>query len=41
VVSRAIDANGTIQPTAEERSRRLASGREDNTQWVREIEVVV
>jgi DMSO/TMAO reductase YedYZ molybdopterin-dependent catalytic subunit len=39
LVSRAIDANGAIQPTAEERSRHLASGREDNTQWVRQIEV--
>ena len=39
VVSRAIDANGVVQPTAEERSKRLASGREDNTRWVREIEV--
>jgi len=40
VVSRAIDANGVIQPTAEQRRQRIASGREDNTQWVREIEVV-
>ena len=40
VVSRAIDATGAIQPTEEERRKRLASGREDNTQWVREIEVV-
>ncbi len=39
VVSRAIDANGAIQPTDEERRTRLASGREDSTQWVREIEV--
>jgi DMSO/TMAO reductase YedYZ molybdopterin-dependent catalytic subunit len=39
VVSRAIDTNGAVQPTAEERRRHLASGREDNTQWVREIEV--
>jgi DMSO/TMAO reductase YedYZ molybdopterin-dependent catalytic subunit len=37
VVSRAIDASGAIQPTEDERRRRLASGREDNTQWVREI----
>lgn len=37
VVSRAVDATGMVQPTDEERRRRLASGREDNTQWVREI----
>jgi len=37
VVSRAVDANGAIQPTDEERRTRIASGREDNTQWVREI----
>jgi hypothetical protein len=37
VVSRAIDRSGAIQPTEEERRKRLASGREDNTQWVREI----
>ena len=35
VVSRAIDAEGAAQPIAEERRTRLASGREDNTQWVR------
>lgn len=40
VVSRAIDAKGAVQPTSEERRQRLASGREDNAQWVREIEVV-
>ena len=40
VVSRAVDAKGAVQPTDEERRQRLASGREDNTQWVREIEVV-
>ena len=40
VVSRAMDANGAMQPTAAERSQRLASGREDNTLWVREFEVV-
>lgn len=39
VVSRAIDAKGLIQPTDDERRRSIASGREDNTQWVREIEV--
>jgi len=37
VVSRAIDANGAVQPTAEERRTRLASGREDNAQWAREF----
>jgi len=37
VVSRAIDANGVVQPTDEERRKRLASGREDSAQWVREI----
>ena len=40
VVSRAIDAEGAAQPIAEERRTRLASGREDNAQWVREIEVL-
>jgi DMSO/TMAO reductase YedYZ molybdopterin-dependent catalytic subunit len=40
VVSRAIDANGVVQPTDEERRKRLASGREDNAQWVREFLVV-
>ena len=39
VVSRAIDAKGVIQPTEDERKTRLASGREDNAQWVREIKV--
>ncbi len=39
VVSRAIDAKGVIQPTEDERKTRLASGREDNAQWVREITV--
>lgn len=39
VVSRAIDANGTVQPTEQERRARLASGREDNAQWTREIDV--
>ncbi|MGE3889885.1 MAG: molybdopterin-dependent oxidoreductase, partial [Vicinamibacterales bacterium] len=37
VVSRAIDANGVVQPTAEERRKGLASGREDNAQWAREF----
>jgi DMSO/TMAO reductase YedYZ molybdopterin-dependent catalytic subunit len=39
LVSRAVDTSGTIQPTDEERRQRLASGREDNSQWVREIVV--
>ncbi|MDH4063722.1 MAG: molybdopterin-dependent oxidoreductase [Acidobacteriota bacterium] len=39
VVSRAIDADGRAQPTDEERRRRLASGREDNAQWLREFRV--
>ena len=39
LVSRAIDAKGVMQPTEEERKLRLASGREDNAQWVREIKV--
>jgi DMSO/TMAO reductase YedYZ molybdopterin-dependent catalytic subunit len=40
VVSRATDVNGTQQPTAEERRTRIASGREDFSMWVREIEVM-
>ncbi|HUU34307.1 MAG TPA: molybdopterin-dependent oxidoreductase [Vicinamibacterales bacterium] len=39
VVSRAIDGNGTVQPTSDERRAEIASGREDNSQWVREIRV--
>jgi DMSO/TMAO reductase YedYZ molybdopterin-dependent catalytic subunit len=39
VVSRAIDAAGKVQPTADERKAEIASGREDNSQWVREIRV--
>lgn len=39
VVSRAVDANGALQPTAEERRQSIASGREDNSLWVREFEV--
>jgi DMSO/TMAO reductase YedYZ molybdopterin-dependent catalytic subunit len=39
VVSRAIDANGKVQPTKAERDAEIASGREDNSQWVREIRV--
>jgi DMSO/TMAO reductase YedYZ molybdopterin-dependent catalytic subunit len=40
LVSRAIDANGTIQPTVEERKKKIASGREDNAQWPRPITIV-
>jgi DMSO/TMAO reductase YedYZ molybdopterin-dependent catalytic subunit len=39
VVSRAIDTEGAVQPTADDRRKRLASGREDNTLWPREIVV--
>ena len=39
LVSRAIDANGTVQPTKAERDAEIASGREDNAQWTREIRV--
>ena len=37
LVSRAIDANGTIQPTEDELKKRIASGRENNSQWPRPI----
>ena len=37
VVSRATDANGKQQPTAEERRNLIASGREDFSMWTREI----
>ncbi len=39
VVSRAIDAAGKVQPTEAERRAEIASGREDNSQWTREIRV--
>ncbi len=39
LVSRAIDANGRVQPTKAERDAEIASGREDNSQWAREIRV--
>ena len=39
LVSRAIDANGKVQPTKAERDAEIASGREDNSQWPREIRV--
>lgn len=41
VVSRAIDAHGRVQPTKAERDAEIASGREDNSQWTREIRVDV
>jgi len=37
VVSRAINARGEIQPTRDEWRKRLASNREDNTQWPRSV----
>lgn len=37
VVSRAINARGEIQPTREELRKRLASNREDNSQWPRPV----
>ncbi len=39
VVSRAADADGNLQPTEEEREKHIASGREDNSLWVREFVV--
>jgi DMSO/TMAO reductase YedYZ molybdopterin-dependent catalytic subunit len=39
LVSRAIDVNGKVQPTKAERDAEIASGREDNSQWPREIRV--
>lgn len=39
LVSRATDASGRRQPTADERSRLIASGREENSLWSREIQV--
>jgi DMSO/TMAO reductase YedYZ molybdopterin-dependent catalytic subunit len=39
LVSRAIDAHGKVQPTKAERDAEIASGREDNSQWTREIRV--
>ena len=39
LVSRAIDVNGSVQPTKAERDAEIASGREDNAQWTREIRV--
>ncbi len=39
VVSRAIDASGKVQPTKAERDAEIASGREDNSQWTRQIRI--
>jgi DMSO/TMAO reductase YedYZ molybdopterin-dependent catalytic subunit len=39
VHSRATDANGKMQATAEERRKSIASGREDFSIWTREITV--
>jgi DMSO/TMAO reductase YedYZ molybdopterin-dependent catalytic subunit len=39
VHSRATDTNGRMQPTPEERRKRIASGREDFAIWTREIAV--
>lgn len=39
VVSRAIDAAGKVQPIDEERRAEIASGREDNSQWTREMRI--
>jgi DMSO/TMAO reductase YedYZ molybdopterin-dependent catalytic subunit len=37
LVSRATDVNGRMQPTAEERRKSIASGREDFSMWMREV----
>jgi hypothetical protein len=37
LVARAVNADGEIQPTREELRKSLASNREDNSQWPREI----
>jgi DMSO/TMAO reductase YedYZ molybdopterin-dependent catalytic subunit len=37
LVSRAVNAAGEIQPTADELRKKLASNREDNSQWPRPI----
>jgi DMSO/TMAO reductase YedYZ molybdopterin-dependent catalytic subunit len=39
LASRATDVNGRVQPTAEERRKSIASGREDFSIWIREISV--
>ncbi len=40
LVSRAIDADGRIQPTAAERRASIRSNREDNSQWPRQVLVI-
>jgi DMSO/TMAO reductase YedYZ molybdopterin-dependent catalytic subunit len=37
LVSRAVSADGEIQPTRDEWRERVASNREDNSQWIRPI----
>lgn len=37
LAARAVSADGEIQPTREEWRKRLASNREDNSQWIRPI----
>jgi DMSO/TMAO reductase YedYZ molybdopterin-dependent catalytic subunit len=39
LVSRARDAQGALQPTSTERQAEIASGREDNSLWPREIRI--
>lgn len=39
LVSRAIDGDGRVQPTTDQRNAEIASGREDNAQWTRQIRV--
>ena len=39
LTSRAIDAHGSVQPTADEWQRQIRSARENNSQWERAIEV--
>jgi hypothetical protein len=39
LASRATSANGVVQPTAEDRRKSIASGREDFSIWTREIVV--
>jgi DMSO/TMAO reductase YedYZ molybdopterin-dependent catalytic subunit len=39
LASRATDASGRVQPTAEERRQSIASGREDFSIWPREIAI--
>jgi DMSO/TMAO reductase YedYZ molybdopterin-dependent catalytic subunit len=37
LVSRATDADGKVQPTADELQKEIASGRENNSQWPRTV----